>query len=552
MPPGKHGVRVTFLIELAELDVAAEFSLLVAIVVVLLLTTWLDANHNYLSKPQESAVNLTRTTSRLALIALGAAVVIIAGGIDLSTGSVMAFSGTMCAIILLWLAPEAMLKNQPLSWPVMAAAVAGALASGFLVGSLHGWLITSVGLPPFVATLGTLVGLRSLARALCENVTSVFLGGASTQIGVPDLRFRYLATSVWIPVVLVLGLSAVVWLMLSRTVTGRHLYALGGNEQAARISGVDTDRLKWLAYVLSAMLSSLAGVLTIWEVSTAQPETLARGYDLNAIAAAVVGGCSLQGGIGTVPGTLLGALFLRVVIDGVANVIKTQADVYEGLIVGVLVVCAVTLTKTGELAGAPRRLLKGALGWVTILNLTLTAAALMALIGVRLIGDKTRLETWQLTLWAAGGALAGLLLVRQEMSADARRRWGIAWGVLLVGSLLAADVGFARWERSAALKLIRSWGGEVSRNDQGIIVSLNDTPVTDDQWRTLVSKLSFFPELAEIRLQNTQVTDASLAALGKLKRKPEHLRRIDLSGSQATPDGVRRYLREFKELQTVP
>jgi len=369
---------------------------------------------------------------------------------------------------------------------------------------------------------------------------------------VPDLRFRYLATSVWIPVVLVLGLSAIIWLMLSRTVTGRHLYALGGNEQAARISGIDTDRLKWLAYALSGMLSALAGVLTVCEVSTAQPETLARGYELNAIAAAVVGGCSLQGGIGTVPGTLLGALFLRVVIDGVANVIKSQADVYEGLIVGVLVVCAVTLTKTGELAGAPRRLLKGALGWVTVVNLTLTAAALMALIGVRLIGDKTRLETWQLTVWAAACAATGLLLVRQEMSAGARRRWGLLWGVLAVGSLLATDVGYARWQRSGALQLIRNWGGDVTRNDQGIIVSFQDTPLTDDQWRILVSKLSFFPELAELRLQNTQITDASLAALGKLKKKPEHLRRIDISGSQATPEGVRRYLRDYKQLQTVP
>lgn len=528
-----------------------EASLTLAIVVVLLLTTWLDASHNYWKQPKESAVNLTRTTTRLGLIALGAAVVIIAGGIDLSTGSVMALSGTMCAAILLWLEPEAMLKNQPLSLTAMTLALAGALLTGFLVGSLHAWLMTAVGLPPFVATLGTLVGLRSLARAICEGVTAEYLGGASTQIRVSDLQFRYLATSVWIPVVLLAVISAALWLMLSKTVTGRHLYALGGNEQAARLSGIDTDRLKWLAYVISAMLSSLAGVLMVCEVSTAQPETLARGYELNAIAAAVVGGCSLQGGIGTVPGTLLGAVFLRVVIDGVANVIKTGADVYEGLIVGVLVVIAVTLTKSSELAGVPRRLLKGALGWVTVFNLTLIMAALMALIGVRLIGEKSRLETWQLTLWAATCGFAALLIFQREMPRTTRRIWMIAWGVLAVGTLIGGDIGYTQWQRNSAIRLVRSLGGQVTRREDEIIVSFQDTSLTDDQWRGFVPKLSFFPDLAEIRLQNTQITNRSLEALGKLRRKPENLRRIDLTGTGTTSAGIR-HLRDFKNLKTVP
>ncbi len=526
--------------------------MLLAILVVIALTTWLDANHNYLKKTEESAVNLTRTTARLGFIALGAAVVIIAGGIDLSTGSVMAFSGTMCAVILLWLDPEAMLKNQPLGVGTMSMAVSGALFCGFLVGSLHAWLMTAVGLPPFVATLGTLVGLRSLARAVCESVTAEYLGGASTQIGVPDLRFRYLATSVWIPVVLLAVISCALWVVLSKTVTGRHLYALGGNEQAARLSGIDTNRLKWVAYVFSAMLSSLAGVLSVCEVSTAQPETMARGYELNAIAASVVGGCSLQGGIGTVPGTLLGALFLRTVIDGVANVIKTGADVYEGLIVGVLVVCAVTLTKSGELAGVPRRLLKGALGWVTILNLTLVIAALMALIGVRLIGDKSRLESWQLTLWSAACGFAFLLIIQRDFAFSVKRRALAIWAIFTVGSLLAGDVGYVRWQRSAGLRMVREAGGDVTQNDQGIIVSFQETSLTDDQWRRLVSKLSFFPDLTEIRLQNTQITNLSLEALGQLRRKPENLRKIDLTGTQTTRAGVRRHLRDFKHLETVP
>ena len=98
---------------------------------------------------------------------------------------------------------------------------------------------------------------------------------------------------------------------MSRTVTGRRLYALGGNETATRLSGIRTERLKWLAYCLSAMCSSIAGILYVGEQSVADPQSLGRGYELNAIAAAVVGGCSLQGGIGTIPGVMLGCLFLR-------------------------------------------------------------------------------------------------------------------------------------------------------------------------------------------------------------------------------------------------
>src|SRR5262249_8736780 len=171
--------------------------------------------------------------------------------------------------------------NKPIDLDVVAAAIAGTLAVGFLIGSLHAWLITVVGLPPFVATLATLVGLRSLGRAIVENVTSTTWRAKSTQIQIFDDQIRYLATSVWIPVVLFLALAGLTWLLMSRTVVGRHLHALGGNEQAARLSGIPTDRLKWLAYCLSALLSSVAGVLVIGMESTADPQRQGLGYELN-------------------------------------------------------------------------------------------------------------------------------------------------------------------------------------------------------------------------------------------------------------------------------
>src|SRR5262249_6526297 len=151
-------------------------------------------------------------------------------------------------------------------------------------------------------------------------------------------------TAPWVPIFLFVLLAVVAWVLMSRTVAGRHLHALGGNEQAAKLSGIQTDRLKWLAYCISAVGGSVAGLLDVSDTTTANPQNLGRGYELNAIAAAVVGGCSLTGGVGTITGTVLGVLFLRSVIDGVAKIIKSNAEVYEGLIVGAVVVIAVALT----------------------------------------------------------------------------------------------------------------------------------------------------------------------------------------------------------------
>jgi len=269
---------------------------------------------------------------------------------------------------------------------VIVTAILGTLLVGFLVGSLHAWLITSVGLPPFVATLATLVGLRSLARAVCEYVTEAMFNGKSTQIQIYDEQFRFLTKVWWIPCVIFVVLSACVWLLLSRTVVGRHIYALGGNEEAARLSGVRTERVKWLAYCIGTMTASIAGILYICDQSVAAPQTLGRAYELNAIAAAVVGGCSLRGGIGTIPGTMLGALFLRTVIDGVATIIKTGADVYEGLIVGIVVVIAVAFSQFRQSGRQGKSAFPGALGAVALVTLALLAGVLTTLLAGRLSG----------------------------------------------------------------------------------------------------------------------------------------------------------------------
>src|SRR5437660_1739933 len=213
--PG-HSLRRTF--------ARTEWGLVAAIAVVVLLTALLDDQHTYWTNPRVSLVNVFRQTAFLGIYALGAAIVIIAGGIDLSSGSVIAFSVSICATFMVLMAPEAMKSATPVGLPVIVLAIACTLVIAFLIGSFHAWLITVVGLPPFIATLATLVGLRSFARAIVENVTAAAWGGKSTQISMFDSQFRYLATSIWIPVLLFVVLAAAAWLLLSRTVVGRHVY----------------------------------------------------------------------------------------------------------------------------------------------------------------------------------------------------------------------------------------------------------------------------------------------------------------------------------------
>ncbi len=356
-----------------------ELGLLVAIVAVIAATTiFSDA---YREKPLQNAQEILRQTSLLGVFALGAAIVIISGGIDLSSGSVIAFSGAVCASIMLALAPldEAGAPDTGnLGLGILAVAIAGALVAGFLVGTLHAWLITVVGLPPFVATLASLVGLRSLARVMVQEVTTALTPtGRTTQIYIYDSTFNALGTRWWIPLAIFLILSFVCWILLSRTVVGRHLYAMGGNEAAARLSGIRTDHLKWLAYSLGAITSSIAGILYMAEVGTAYPAVQGLGYELNAIAAAVVGGCSLQGGVGTIWGTMLGVVFLRVVIDAVAKLVKVGADEYQGIIVGVLVVLAVAFNELRRAGGGlSKQFFPGLLGILAIGILTALAGTL--------------------------------------------------------------------------------------------------------------------------------------------------------------------------------
>ncbi len=331
--------------------------------VVVAVTMLLDSNQTYLNNPGSTAQLVIRQAVFLGFFALGSAVIIISGGIDLSSGSVIALSATVFSSLLLLLDPDGFRAGEIQTWVVFVA-IGGTLLAGVMVGTLNAWLITSVGLPPFIATLATMVGLRSLGRGLILTVTG------KSQIDFSDLELRNSLKDVTNVSIVFLIVAALLWLLMSRTVIGRHLHAMGGNEQAAKLSGIRTDRLKWLAYVIGSVTASMVGIVYFADQGAAKPDSMARGYELNAIAAAVIGGCSLSGGVGTIPGTVLGCLFLRTVIDAVNKIVGIGADVYEGMIVGIVVVLAVTFSQR-ESSLVKRPFFASAIGWATIPILSL-------------------------------------------------------------------------------------------------------------------------------------------------------------------------------------
>ncbi len=222
------------------------------------------------------------------------------------------------------------------------------LLMGLAVGLLHAFLINRIGLPPFIATLATMAGLRSLAQVLA--------GDDTISVGFPN--FRTLGRDPWVTVPLFFLIAAAVAVVMRMTVLGRHLYALGGNEAASRLSGLPTRRLKAFAYGLAGMLSALGGLLFTAKLGLGDSQ-LGVSYELFAITAAVVGGCSLSGGVGTIPGTVLGLLLIRIIIMGTGQVVRDvkfalfgfpiefalNATQVEGLVLGTVIVLAVAINQ---------------------------------------------------------------------------------------------------------------------------------------------------------------------------------------------------------------
>jgi ribose transport system permease protein len=244
--------------------------------------------------------NNLRAFSWIAVSAFGECMVIITAGIDLSVGSVMAWAGLVSAMLLV--------RGVP-----VVVAVIGGLAAGAFVGLLNGLMISKGKLPPFIATLGTLMMFRGVVSGLTEGQPVRGLGDTFAIIGRYDIPIG--SIGVPLPLVIMLVLAVLVHIFLRRTVWGYRIYALGGNETAAGLSGINTDGVKILVYTLCALLTAIGGLMMTARLGVAAP-TAAAGYELDVIAATVVGGTSLMGGEGSILGVLIGAAIMQALRNG--------------------------------------------------------------------------------------------------------------------------------------------------------------------------------------------------------------------------------------------
>jgi len=248
-------------------------------------------------------------------------VVIITGGIDLSVGALVAMCGVIGASVAtlggITLSDSGVVHRLlPEGTPLGVALVCGllaALAAGTAIGSINGWMVTRFKVPPFIATLAWLMVARGLAYKFCaarpiSNLPDAFVWLGSGRIG--PLRF---------PVVVAFVIAVVIHFVLTRTVFGRHVFAVGGNEEAARLSGIRVARSKLIVYALNGLLAGLCGILLTARLHAGDPKVGSQPpLELGAITAVVLGGASLTGGKGSITGTVFGALFMGLLDNGLA------------------------------------------------------------------------------------------------------------------------------------------------------------------------------------------------------------------------------------------
>jgi len=267
--------------------------------------------------------NVARQVSINGILAVGVTFVLLTGGVDLSLGSVVALSGVACATFA-----------HPGDHSVFVPIAVG-LLTGAACGLVNGTLVTLGGVAPFIVTLGMMTIARGLAL--------IFSGGRP----VADMSNELTALAgdffgIPIPMLCFAGVAAAAWFFLSNFRLGRHIYAVGGNENAARAAGVPVEQVKLFAYGLCGLLAGLAGVVLAARITTGQPNA-GQAYELDAIAAVVIGGTSLAGGVGTITGTLLGVLLIGVINNGLD--LQGVSSYYQAVIKGVIIVGAVWLDR---------------------------------------------------------------------------------------------------------------------------------------------------------------------------------------------------------------
>lgn len=290
--------------------------------------------------------NLLRRTALYGILGIGVAFVIITGGIDLSLGSMVCLVGVGVPFLLV---------NQ--EWPLLVVLLLVLLVP-FVIGLSHGLLITKLSLQPFIVTLCGLLIYRGVTRGFTQDTSVGFLLGyerlrwfGNGEIPVPFIR------DFGIPIAFVIFviLAVLASIFLNKTIYGRYLLALGNNEEATRLSGVNTDRMVITAYVICAMFAGVSGFLFILDNGNAQPVDFGNFYELFAIAAAVLGGCSLRGGRGTIIGVVLGTALIQV-LRNMINIVFPKYQYMEYAVIGVVIIVGVIADELAKRAVAKQRL----------------------------------------------------------------------------------------------------------------------------------------------------------------------------------------------------
>ncbi len=303
---------------ITQLKGVGQYGIFMAFVVVCLLLTFTTSKFLTVSN---WTIIITQVSIN-ALLAFGVTFVIITGGIDLSLGSIMAVTGVAAASLA-----------HPDTYPVIVPIAIGLLA-GISMGALNGLVITKSKVPPFIVTLGMMTIGRGLALILSKGrpVSNLsdsfnFIGGGNVA-GIP------------FPIIVLIVTFVVCSVVLKKTILGRYIYAVGGNEQAAKASGIRVNKVKMAVYTICGGLAALAGILLTSRITTGQPNA-GVGFELDAIAAAIIGGTSTSGGTGTMTGTLIGALLIGVISNGLD--LLNVTSYYQQVVMGAIIIGAVVL-----------------------------------------------------------------------------------------------------------------------------------------------------------------------------------------------------------------
>lgn len=267
-------------------------------------------------------INLSRQISVNAILAMGMTFVIITGGIDLSVGSVLAVGGVISASIV---ASGAV--------PVWIAVISG-IAVGGLLGLINGLVVSRLKVAPFVITLAMMTIARGIAYVYTDG---------RPIVGLPD-RFRVIGRDsigfIPVPVIIMILVIVFCWFLLQHTLFGRYVFYIGGNREAAKVSGINIKRMLTLVYTFNGLIAGLAGVVLASRINSGQPQA-GLTYELDAIAAVVIGGTSLAGGVGSITGTFIGAVIMGMINNGL-NLLRVSAY-YQMIIQGIIIVLAVTM-----------------------------------------------------------------------------------------------------------------------------------------------------------------------------------------------------------------